>query len=341
MDKILTVIVPTYNMEELLPRCLDSFLIKDKELMQQVEVLVVNDGSKDSSSSIAHGYEKQYPHTFIVIDKENGNYGSCVNRGLQEATGKYVKVLDADDAFNSEALQEYLRLLQNTDVDMVITSGVNVTPSDEVTFLWKFNYVSGKSYPIEELHHIWIHDVTHKTSILKQMRYHQTEGISYTDEEWVFYPMFHVMDFLASDLRLYKYTVGREGQTMNPKNWAKSMKNEILVSKGMYDYLNSVKWHCGRAQNYIEEKMSGRIAGFFQRALLNCELYDNKELIEFDKYLESNCLKVYESLNEQTAPNDRFAFYYVRYWRRCNYVLPSFINKFKLYQLWQKLRRIR
>ena len=98
MDKILTVIIPTYNMEELLPRCLDSFLIKDKKLMQQVEVLVVNDGSKDNSSSIAHRYEKLYPHTFRVIDKENGNYGSCVNRGLQEATGKYVKVLDADDS---------------------------------------------------------------------------------------------------------------------------------------------------------------------------------------------------------------------------------------------------
>lgn len=340
MDKILTVIIPTYNMEELLPRCLDSFLIKDKKLMQQVEVLVVNDGSKDNSSSIAHRYEKLYPHTFRAIDKENGNYGSCVNRGLQEATGKYVKVLDADDSFNIDVLEAYLKLLQSTDVDLVITSGTNVTPSDEVTFLWKFNYLIGEIYPIEELHHVWIHDVTHKTSLLKQMGYHQTEGISYTDEEWVFYPIFHVKDFLASDLRLYKYTVGREGQTMNPKNWAKSMKNEILVSKGMYGYLNSVNWQCGRAQNYIEEKMNGRIAEFFQRALLTCGLYDNQDLIAFDMYLKSNCLKVYDSLDDLTAPNDRFAFYYVRYWRSCNYELPALINKFKLYQLWQKLRRM-
>ena len=90
MNKILTIIIPTYNMEKYLRRCLDSLII-DEEGMKQLEVLVINDGSKDSSSQIAHEYQDKYPDTFRVIDKENGNYGSCINRGLKEATGKYVK----------------------------------------------------------------------------------------------------------------------------------------------------------------------------------------------------------------------------------------------------------
>ena len=90
MNKILTIIIPTYNMEKYLRRCLDSLII-DEEGMKQLEVLVFNDGSKDSSSQIAHEYQDKYPDTYRVIDKNNGNYGSCINIGLKEAKGKYVK----------------------------------------------------------------------------------------------------------------------------------------------------------------------------------------------------------------------------------------------------------
>lgn len=85
MQKLLTIVIPTYNMQDYLPRCLDSLVLYDGALMEQLEVLVINDGSKDNSSAIAHEYEAKFPNTFRVIDKENGNYGSCINRGLKEA----------------------------------------------------------------------------------------------------------------------------------------------------------------------------------------------------------------------------------------------------------------
>ena len=113
MNKILTIIIPTYNMEKYLRRCLDSLII-DEEGMKQLEVLVINDDSKDSSSQIAHEYQDKYPDTYRVIDKENGNYGSCINRGLKETTGKYVKVLDADDWFDNKSLMLFLTKLVQT-----------------------------------------------------------------------------------------------------------------------------------------------------------------------------------------------------------------------------------
>ena len=120
MKKILTVVIPTYNMQDYLRRCLDSLIIPEEQ-MKQLEVLVVNDGSKDSSSAIAHEYQDKYPNTFRVIDKENGNYGSCVNRGLKEATGKYFRILDADDWFDNVELKKFVQSLNYIpSVDVVL-----------------------------------------------------------------------------------------------------------------------------------------------------------------------------------------------------------------------------
>ena len=83
--KTLSVIIPSYNMEEYLPYCLDSILIES--VLSRLEVVVVNDGSNDSTSRIAHEYEMKYPDTVVVIDKSNGNYGSCINAGLNISSG--------------------------------------------------------------------------------------------------------------------------------------------------------------------------------------------------------------------------------------------------------------
>ncbi|MDE5929626.1 MAG: glycosyltransferase family 2 protein, partial [Muribaculaceae bacterium] len=118
MEKQISIIIPTYNMEKYIGKCLDSLLTPEFE---QVEVLVVNDGSKDRSSEIAHGYADRYSGSIRVIDKPNGNYGSCINAALPLATGRYVKVLDADDTFDTEAFSELVRMLADIDDDVVVT----------------------------------------------------------------------------------------------------------------------------------------------------------------------------------------------------------------------------
>ena len=114
-DKVLTLIIPSYNMEKYLDRCLSS-LVVGKEQMGLFEALIINDGSKDRTSEIGHSYESSYPDTFRVIDKKNGHYGSCVNRGLAEAKGTFVKVLDADDAFDTDVFPSFLAFLMQDDI---------------------------------------------------------------------------------------------------------------------------------------------------------------------------------------------------------------------------------
>ena len=100
--KILSIVIPTYNMEKYLPVCLDS--VTDELVSDRLEVIVVNDGSTDGSLDIIRRYEQKRPDLIKVIDKANGHYGSCVNAGLGIATGKYFKILDADDWFDTSDL---------------------------------------------------------------------------------------------------------------------------------------------------------------------------------------------------------------------------------------------
>lgn len=144
MEKILTIVIPTYNMQDYLRRCLDSLIVSDEQ-MSLLEVLIINDGSKDSSSAIAHEYQNKYPATFRVVDKENGNYGSCINRALKEATGKYIKVLDADDYFSTDNFSSYMCYLQRHDVDLVLNDFVYTTSDGAIPYRW-----TGRNLPVNQ-----------------------------------------------------------------------------------------------------------------------------------------------------------------------------------------------
>lgn len=341
MQKLLTVVIPTYNMERWLERCLDSLVVADApELMSCVEVLVVIDGATDSSARIARRYEDHWPQTFRVIEKANGNYGSCVNCGLSLANGKYIKVLDADDCFFPRGYRIFLERLANVDADMILTSGSNCSGDDTVR--WStFCYADGAMLPVEELRHVWIHEVTHRTDLLRRIGYRQTEGISYTDEEWVFYPMFAVNTFCAMDIDLYRYTVGREGQTMQAAQWKKAMANEIRVTHGMFDYLSAHPWRESRALNYVRSKMQERIEGFYRRALIECGMYGDEALADFDQWLERESPELWQMLDGVTAASSRFRFRYIHYWRSHGCCVCYWPNRFRLYDLWLKIRALK
>lgn len=191
INKIITIIVPTYNMEAYLNTCLRSLIIDD---INAVEVIVVNDGSKDNSVQIAEEFVDKYPTSFKIINKENGNYGSCINRGLAEASGKYIKVLDADDSFDTANFQKMVSLLKNLDVELFISTTIHVykTHEEEKPLPFPQNQEFDFIRTLRKkdiLGKLWMHDVAYKRDIFKELNYRQSEGIYYTDNEWKFKPM--------------------------------------------------------------------------------------------------------------------------------------------------------
>ena len=261
MEKILTIIVPTYNMEKYLDKCLTSIIIDDKELMHRLEVIVVIDGAKDRSSEIAHSYQQKYPNVFLVIDKENGNYGSCINTGLKAATGHYIRILDADDSVNTMELQILLENILNLsqDVDMICTNYAVYDEKDTLSAIHQF-----KNIPYDEIlnlsdidfwksgqpHMVAMHTITYRTNLLVEISYSQQTGISYTDTEYVFIPMMYAKKVIFFNLTLYRYLVGRVGQTVSisptkdrTEQYFRVAYRLLNLYKSKYDTLPKSKIH--------------------------------------------------------------------------------------------------
>lgn len=221
MEKLLTIIVPTYNMEKYLRRCLGS-LIMDEARMILLEVLVINDGSKDSSSSIAHEYQAKYPDTFRVIDKENGGHGSCCNVGLREAKGKYIRFLDSDDWFDQENFPRFIDLLQTLDVDLVQTNRIleYVKENRSVTCNI-YEEVAEQEYMAEEFPYSkfknffsTIHDSSYRTEMLRNINIVFSEKIQFDDTVLYIKPFEGIKTIYCSNMVIYHYMLGREGQSV-------------------------------------------------------------------------------------------------------------------------------
>lgn len=336
-------------MEKYLDKCLTSLIVKDRGLMKKLEVLVVIDGAKDRSSEIAHSYQEQFPDTIRVIDKKNGNYGSCINRGLKEATGKYVKVLDADDYFDTVNFEVYLKELDGQDNDLIITNFEYVNEKYKTTGLKKRSLPTRTSLKFSDVANdfnanlISMHELTYRLSIFKKIDYHQTEGISYTDLEWCFAPMTEVKTVVYFDTVVYKYLIGREGQTISPevtmRTLSHKMKSSLVMAKQYQSFRNIDDSH----KSYINRRISWSMAAIFYSYLVSYrKQLPLDELISFDKELQNDVPFVYRLLNGEIL-HPMIPVHYIKVWRNqrdLNKIPTSIKISMEIIFLCKKLKEI-
>lgn len=244
MQKLLTIVIPVYKVEPYIDKCLDSIVISP-DLMQKLEVIIVNDGTPDNSAEMSREYVKRYPDTFRQIDKENGGHGSAWNVGLKEATGKYLRFLDSDDWLTN--LPEFLEKLENCDADVVITrlnrffedrncSEISQCPHtiDTVLPICKIGPKEFEEY--NSISNFWF--CTYKTELLKPLYPLFVEGVSYDDSILFIIPLLYAKNYMAYDLVLYNYLLGREGQSMVLQTQIKKIPDRIKVLRQMYSFLD-------------------------------------------------------------------------------------------------------
>ena len=256
MQKLLTVVVPIYKVEKYINKCLDSLIVPEEQ-MKLLEVICVNDGTPDNSALMAKEYEKRYPETFKVIDKENGGHGSAWNKGVELATGKYLRFLDSDDWLSN--FSAFLCKLNNYDADIVFT-GLRWTYEDlkiEKVFMG-VGMDSEKEYDVET--YDWnqsnkmyagynitnFHTCTYKTSILKRFHPVFLERMYYDDEILFVLPLLSSKTFIYFDLILYNYLLGRQGQTMDPKVMVRNIDFKMKIRKYYLEFCND---HPSRSEN--------------------------------------------------------------------------------------------
>lgn len=245
MGKILTIIIPVYNVEKYIRQCLDSIIL-DEEQMKWLEVIVVNDGTPDQSSVIAHEYEKRYPQSIKVIDKENGGHGSAWNVGLKNASGKYIRFLDSDDWLSN--LSSFMEELKSHDEDLIFTHLIRFNEQSKSSSVSKIqnieynNLYSTSSFSYIEtnnqyyMYGFWY--CTYKRDIFQGEQPLFVERVFYDDAILFMAPYILGKSMVFFDSELYNYRIGQSGQSVNINVERKHAHDYIKVSKGLIEFAN-------------------------------------------------------------------------------------------------------
>lgn len=261
--KLLTIAIPSYNSAEYMRKCIDSLLPGGED----VEIIIVNDGSTDTTADIAEEYRERFPSIVKVINKENGGHGSAVNAGLEHAKGLYYKVVDSDDWVKQSAYLEIINLLKDLlkngkSLDMLISNFVyekegekrkkvmnyhHALPRNEI-FTWK----DVRHFKIGQ--YILMHSVIYRTNLLRECGLKLPEHTFYVDNIFVFNPLPYVKTMYYLDVNFYRYYIGRTDQSVNEQVMIGRIDQQIKVNKLMVDYYVAEKsriYTNGKVKRYM------------------------------------------------------------------------------------------
>ena len=263
--KILTIAVPCYNSQEYMKKCIDSLLVGGDE----VEILIVNDGSKDKTAEIADEYERQYPGIVRAIHQENKGHGGAVNTGIANAKGLYFKVVDSDDWLNAEAYKKALQVLEE------VTKGPDTLDALICNYVYEKDGAKRKrvmryksAFPEERIftwnesedlnlsQYVLMHSLIYRTELLLECGLKLPEHTFYVDNIFAFQPMMYVKKMYYLDVNLYRYYIGRDDQSVNEKVMLTRMDQQLRVNRLMIESYENNRVMQRQHKNYMVHNLS-------------------------------------------------------------------------------------
>lgn len=303
MNKILTIVIPSYNVEQFLEKTVDSFL--DDSIMDDIEILIVNDGSKDRTKEIGSSYEAKYPQCVKLVDKENGGHGSTINAGLSIATGKYFKVVDGDDWVDTAAFVSYVNKLKEIDVDMVLTPFNEVyVPSMRTVKRATANVATNQQYSLSSvLKNIGdcyqMHSITFKTSLIKG-KLKITEHCFYVDQEYILLPLKDVEFVMFLDETIYQYRLGDENQSVSVKSKQKNRQMHRKVVMRLLENYEEIKSDISdEKREFLKQRIVGLVYTQLDIYFSMGDVYNEFE--DFWKEYSEVASDIYETMRGGTA----------------------------------------
>lgn len=271
--KILSFIIPSYNSESYLDKCISSMLVP--EILDKLEILVVNDGSTDATAAVAETYCTQYPGVVRLISQENKGHGGALNTGCAAALGKYLKVVDADDWVVTENLPEFIRLLEHCESDVVLTHHHTIDISTGEIKKWKsYPPEFGKAYSFDEIMADWngynrsltLHGITYRRDFYHKFGSPLSEHVFYEDYEYATFPCCLAESVTPFDLFLYEYRIGDVNQSVSNVNQLKRIGHTETVLRNMTEKYLRLPESAGK--RYAARKIQELLLSYFTTALL-------------------------------------------------------------------------
>lgn len=242
--KLISFAIPSYNSEAYLRHAVDTVLSGGED----VEIIIVNDGSTDGTAAIADEYAQRYPSIVKAIHKPNGGHGSGVNYGLQNSTGMYYKVLDSDDWINEKALGELIdtikgHISRGIEADLYITNFIYDHAQDNTRFLrhWKHHFPENRfctwadAKPFIGSQVLLMHSLLYKAEVLRESNTVLPEHTFYVDNYFAYKPLPYTKKLFYLNVDLYHYFIGRDDQSVNIRNMTKRYDQQIRVMRCMID----------------------------------------------------------------------------------------------------------
>lgn len=272
--KVLTFVIPAYNSEAYLDKCISSMILPDQ--MSRLEILVVNDGSTDRTAQIAEKYRASYPESIRAIAQENKGHGGALNTGCAAARGKYLKVIDADDWVETESLARLISFLEKTDSDVVLTHHRTIDIQTGEIMQWKsFPAEFGIPYTFEEIMRDWksfdrsltFHGIIYRTVFYQKHETQLPEHVYYEDHQYATFPCCYACSITPFDLFLYDYRIGDLQQSVSEANQLKRIGDTETVLRSMIQAAGSLQ--CGDGgRAYAAMKVQGLLLSYLTTALL-------------------------------------------------------------------------
>ncbi|WP_165171942.1 glycosyltransferase [Adlercreutzia sp. ZJ242] len=241
-EKLISICIPAYNVEPYLDRCLQSLLLC--KTANALDIIVVNDGSKDQTSAIAHSYEEHFPEIIRVIDKENGGHGSTINAALKVARGVYFRVIDGDDWVDSINFDKQIRSIFKLDTFPDIISGnydqVYLESGEMVAWTKHGNF---KDYEVFDFatsdfsqEYFTMASVLFKTTMMRNAHFELQEHTFYVDVEYLLFPIPYAQTVMFTPEHVYRYAVGNTNQSINPSVFTNRYDHHDRVIRRMVTY---------------------------------------------------------------------------------------------------------
>ena len=309
--KLLTFAIPCYNSQDYMEHCIESILPGGED----IEILIVDDGSADKTAEIADAYEKKYPGIVRAIHQPNGGHGEAVNAGIRNATGLYFKVVDSDDWVDGEAYEQILDTLRELaggeqTLDMLLANYVyekegakhkkvmrqSGFPKDRI-FSWNDIRRFHKG------HYILMHSVIYRTKLLKECGLVLPKHTFYVDNIYVYKPLPYVKTMYYMDVDFYRYYIGREDQSVNEKVMISRIDQQIKVNKIMIEDVNLWRVPNPKCRKYMFNYLE-IITVISTVMLLRSGTEENlKKKRELWKYIKETDLRLFHKLRRGIMGN--------------------------------------
>lgn len=274
---LLSLIIPVYNTGKFLDRCFNSVLSLRRN---DVQLIVVNDGSTDDSFEIISRYADKYNDLICFVNKKNGGHGSTINAAVNYIKGDYVLVLDSDDWLNSENLNILLEYLRSCTVDLIVSPYCKILAFEQmkavfIDFYSSFNKNIVYSFDSLDLNGKFFQmaSIIYKSSVFIDDYKALLEKTYYVDNEFLTYPIKNVKTVVFSDIYIYNYYIGRPDQSVNLKSVKSHLNDKKKIAFRMLDFLNkNANGLSENKQDYILNVISNLLlsyAGFEMKLVSN------------------------------------------------------------------------